>query len=437
VASYKRQGRGDPPGAGAGCDPPIRAPVSAVLQHGSATGDLSVLTRTGSTVSRNGAFTYDIIYVGFLLGHGGDALQMLDLANGIKTRGARVKIVLPALETSVKFKERCDILGIDCERSSKLSATMDVARQSPLSVLQLLTSIDAPLVHFHTGNSCLPRTVLAALEVLRYRPSFVTLQSPYETIVPGSLRARIWAATARRKLAAVVSPSEHGTDFQRRLGIPAATAVTVRNGIDIHKMASGDESRPRTALGIGADARIVLFCSRIDGQKRPIDAVRIFAGVAREFPTALLVFVGQGEEEHAVRQEAARLAINDRVRMIGYQMNVQDWLAASTVWLLPTERENFSVAVLEALAAGCAVLSTSCPGNDEVLVNEENSLTFSVGDVPSATEKLRQLLRDQSLRCGLGERAKSSAQEYSIENMVESYRRIYNRSTLAPDSLRT
>ena len=56
--------------------------------------------------------------------------------------------------------------------------------------------------------------------------------------------------------------------------------------------------------------------------------------------------------------EAKRLGLADRVRLVGYQTNVPDWLAAATVWLLPTERENFSVAVLEALAAGCTVLST-------------------------------------------------------------------------------
>ena len=67
----------------------------------------------------------------------------------------------------------------------------------------------------------------------------------------------------------------------------------------------------------------------------------------------------------------------DRVRLVGYQTNVPDWLAAATVWILPTERENFSVAALEAMAAGCAVASTICPGNAEVLLDGVNSLTFA------------------------------------------------------------
>jgi glycosyltransferase involved in cell wall biosynthesis len=393
------------------------------------------MTEQSSTHSRRDGRP-DVTYVGFLLGHGGDALQMLDLANGIKNRGARVKIVLPALDTSVKFKERCDVLGIECERSPRFAVTMAGAKQNPLSVLQLLRTVNSPIVHFHTGNSCLPTTVMAAIELLRYRP-FATIQSPYETVSPGSVRARVWAATARRRMTAVVSPSDHGTEFQRRLGIPAPISVTVRNSIDVQGMAGGDGRGPRERVGLGPDDPMILFCSRIDGQKRPVDAVRIFAGVAGEFPTATLVFVGQGDQVDAVTKEAASLGIGNRVRFAGYQTNVPSWLAASTVWLLPTERENFSVAVLEALAAGCVVLSTSCRGNDEVLVNRQNSLTFPVGDVAAATDALRALLRDPSLRQRLSDAGRRAAQQYSVDNMVESYRRIYTRAKDVPAALRT
>jgi glycosyltransferase involved in cell wall biosynthesis len=378
----------------------------------------------------------DVAYVGLLLGHGGDALQMLDLANGIQQRGARVHITLPAVPTSVTFKERCDTLGIACERSPLLSVSMQGARQNLLSVMQLLRSIRAPVVHFHTGNSYLPRSVMLALELLRYRKTFVTLQSPYETMTPGSARARVWALTARHKLAAVVSPSRHGTEFQLQCGVPQELAVTVRNSINLAAMASGDASAPRAALGVDADVPIVLFCSRIDGQKRPLEAVRIFAGVAAEFPTALLIFAGRGNLEGAVVEESARQGVADRVRLVGYQTNIPSWLAAATVWLLPTERENFSVAVLEALAAGCPVLSTSCQGNDEVLVDGENALVFPVGDVAAATAKLRKLLCDPRLRRQISERAQVTAQKFGVAQMVDGYRAVYQRAEKVPQSLR-
>src|SRR5215218_3318439 len=336
----------------------------------------------------------DIAYIGFVLGHGGDALQMLDLASGARAQGARVRIIVPELESSLSFKARCDELGIDCLRSSLISVTADGIRQHPLDVTRLLRSVKEPIVHFHTGNSCLPRTVMTSLVALRYRRSFVTLQSPYETLEARSLRARYWALTARWSLAAVVSPSEHGSRFQREMGVPDALVTTIHNSIDVDAIRSGDGAVAREQLGVGADVPLVVFTSRLDGQKRPLEAVEIFSAVAAEFPTARLVFVGRGDLHEAVVVAAEQRGLADRVDMMGYQTNIGDWLAAATVWLLPTERENFSVAVLEAMAAGCAVLSTTCRGNDEVLVDGVNSRTFAVGDVPAAQSGLRGLLAD-------------------------------------------
>jgi glycosyltransferase involved in cell wall biosynthesis len=370
--------------------------------------------------------TGEVAYVGFLLGHGGDALQMLALANGVQEAGRRVRIILPAVESSVTFKDRCDALGIECLRTPLISASMQGSRQNLASVIRLLRSIDEPTVHFHSGNSCLPRSVLLGLAMLRYRRPFVTLQSPYETITPGSARARFWAVMAGRKLAAVVSPSAHGARFQIRCGVPASLVTTVRNSIDVDGFGHGDPDAARAALQVGPDDQVVLFCSRLDAQKRPGEAVAIFAAVAAEFPRAVLIFIGQGDEEELVRTEAERLGVAERVRLMGYQTNIPSWLAAATVWLLPTERENFSVAVLEALAAGCAVLSTSCEGNDEVLVDGENAITFAVGDVAAGISGLRALLSDPALRHRLGEAGRATAQNYTVKNMVSSYLALYD-----------
>jgi glycosyltransferase involved in cell wall biosynthesis len=371
----------------------------------------------------------DVAYVGFLLGHGGDALQMLALADGVQRNGGRSRIIVPASEHSVTFQARCESLDVPCERTPLIAADMHGPRQNIRSLLKLLRTIDAPIVHFHTGNSCLPRSAMLGMETLRFPKAFVTLQSPYETIDPGGIRARFWALTARRRFAAVVSPSTHGTRFQMRCGIPARLAVTVNNSIDTEKAASGDGARPRDLLGVDADTPLVVFTSRVDSQKRPADAVRIFSKVADEYPSAVLVFVGNGTLEEAVVAEAARWGISDRVRLVGYQTNIPDWLAAATVWILPTERENLSVAVLEAMAAGCAIVSTSCPGNDELLIDDTNASMFPVGDVDTGAARLRALLGDSTLRERLGSEARAAASEYSVARMVDNYCHLYQRRT--------
>ena len=370
---------------------------------------------------------YDVVHVGFLLGHGGDALQMLSLANEASRAGARVKVVVPLHEESESLELRCDALGIDCERTSLLRAGMHGAKQNLRSLIDLFRSWDAPVVHFHTGNSYLPRAAMIALSVVRRKGSLVTIHSPYETVQPGSWRARFWAFMAARRMVAVVSPSHHGTQFQRACGLPENRLATINNGVDIAQFSSGDATVARLALGISDSVPIVLFCSRIDEQKRPVDAVRIFADATQDAPNSVLLFVGSGDLEAQVLTTANELGVADRVKFVGYQINIPDWLAASTVWLLPTARENFSVALLEALAAGCCILTTACPGNTEVLVTEVNGVLFDVGDTAAATRQLHRLLGDSDLRAALAQEARRTASRFGSDRTLARYFDIYRR----------
>jgi glycosyltransferase involved in cell wall biosynthesis len=377
----------------------------------------------------------DALYVGFLTGHGGDAVQMLHLADGMHRRGARVRIVVPLTDTSIVFADQCAALGIECERTNLIRSDQSGPRQSLRSMIRLARSLRAPIVHFHTGNSCLPRAAMLALELTRAPRAFATIQSPYETIEPTSVRAKFWAFAARRRLHAVVSPSEHGSAFQRSCGLDDSQVVTARNAIDTDAIARGDASKARAELGLTPDEQLIVFTSRIDGQKRPVDAVRMLAQVADEFPQASLVFVGTGDQSAEVSRVAAELGVASRVRLLGHRTDVADWLAALTVWVLPTERENFSVAILEALAAGCPVLSTTCPGNTEVLVDNDNSLTFGVGDIDAGSAALRRLLGDPVLRARLSQRGVECARAYTVDHMVDEYIRLYDRFGALPGHL--
>ena len=137
-------------------------------------------------------------------------------------------------------------------------------------------------------------------------------------------------------------------------------------------MSSGDAAAARRQLGVGPAVPLVVFTLASTGRSAPSRRCRIFAAVAGDVPDALLVFIGGARSRTRSSPRPPARGLAGRVVMAGYQTNIADWLAAATVWLLPTERENFSVAVLEAMAAGCTVLSTTCKGNNEVLVDGVN-----------------------------------------------------------------
>ena len=265
----------------------------------------------------------DVTYIGFLLGHGGDALQMLDLAAGIQERrGRRADSGAGDRVHRRRSSSAARRSDIDCERTPLITASMDGPVSACGPSCGCCGRSTHPIVHFHTGNACLPTSVMTSLELLRYRRCFVTLQSPYETMTPGQLRARFWATTARAPVPRRDLAERPRTEFQVRCGVPDDIAVVARNSIHADGLTGGDGRRARAHVRGRArrpDRPVLVPHRRAEA---PVEAVEIFAGVAAEFPTAVLVFVGRGDEEQSVEAEAARLGLADRVRLMGYRTDI-------------------------------------------------------------------------------------------------------------------
>ena len=359
----------------------------------------------------------DILYVGFVSGHGGDAMFMLELASGMKKRGKRVEVIIPTTPQADLFLDLCREHGLTASKDMRL---MDGGNGALWRRIGFFLRHRAPVVHLHTGDHYLSRTTLLALDAIQYRRVFVTVQNPYD-----QCRSRYWVNAAPRRLHAVICPSDHGRQTQLGYGLPSTLIRTIHNGIDAKRFQSGHPATPFTLLGLPPESRLIVCSSRLDSQKRPMDALRVFSLLAGEFPEIHLAFLGEGGLRPELEKLTLESGLTERVHFLGFQDNIPDWLAAATVWYFPTERENFSLAVLEAMAAGCPILSTRCPGNNEIFIDGQNALITDVGDLQAQTDSLRRLLLDETLRIHLGEGARRSSAEHSMERVLDQHEDCY------------
>ena len=371
----------------------------------------------------------DILYIGFVLGHGGDAAQMLDLASSMAARGRRVRVIVPDLPTTAGLALRGSKRGVDVVRTDLIDADPVAPRQIPERLHRLFQEHPAELIHLHTGDFCLSRTVprIMGERGIPRHSALVTVHSPYDTLTPDHERAIAWAQAARRRLRFIVCPSRHAVDVQRKYGVPASVLAHIPNGVDAARFACGNAARARSSIGIREDWPLLVFTSRLDPQKRPQDALEVFTRIARDFPMSQLAFVGSGELEDSLHRAAYLAGLSPRVHFAGYRDDVPDWLAAANAWLFPTEAENFSLALLEALSAGCPVVSTQCRGNDEVLVPGRNALTHGVGDIDGMETAVRVLLNDAAFGARISREARRTANRYTLERMTDRYARLYGR----------
>src|SRR5690606_11637432 len=184
--------------------------------------------------------------------------------------------------------------------------------------------------------------------------------------------------------------------LERMPTLDPARLLTIEGGVTPRPVSRGREA-VRAELGIPLDVLVVGSVGRLAPQKRFDRLVAEFAALP---PPARLVIVGEGSERPEIEAAARRLGVADRVILTGYREDVGDLLSALAIYVVSSDREGTSNAMVEAMAAGLPVISTPVSGAREALEPAEDDpagqLTdFQPGSIAAA---LRALATDPDRR---------------------------------------
>jgi N-acetyl-alpha-D-glucosaminyl L-malate synthase BshA len=172
--------------------------------------------------------------------------------------------------------------------------------------------------------------------------------------------------------------------------------------------------------------KIVMHASNFRKLKRVTDVVRIFSEINKKVPSKLL-FVGDGPERPAAESLARELGVYDETRFVGRQEQIEEVLAISDLFILPSDYESFGLAALEAMAAGVPVISSNAGGLPEVNIEGETGYLADVGDVDTMSQRAIELLSDENKLKHFKTKAAAHARLYDIETIVPRYEALYNR----------
>jgi len=156
-----------------------------------------------------------------------------------------------------------------------------------------------------------------------------------------------------------------------------------------------------------------------------LQAVKSLRTDSREF---MVVIMGTGRAEHALRQLLVTLGLSDIVTIVPVLNPWRSVVAAGDIFVQPQPLRAFSAFVLEAMAVGTAV--AACWGGvDDLIVPNQTAVTFEPGSEPSIRQALKQLLDDRDY----ARRLAATAQEhiragYSVSAMISATFRIYRES---------
>lgn len=225
---------------------------------------------------------------------------------------------------------------------------------------------------------------------------------------------------------AVVTVSDYAANLLReRFGQDAAKIRRVYNGVDVSKFSGAIFSSPvPTIVGIG----------RLIEKKGFADLIRACNLLKKRGRNFRCDIIGEGPLEEKLRAQIAKLDLESHVALIGpkTQKEIGEMLGAATVLVLPSvvdpdgARDNLPTVIMEAMAAGLPVVSTSIGGIPEMVVHGETGVLVQSGDVTALTDAIERSIIDLALARKLGQAGhERAARLFSIERNVRELRAFF------------
>jgi glycosyltransferase involved in cell wall biosynthesis len=198
------------------------------------------------------------------------------------------------------------------------------------------------------------------------------------------------------------------------------------NGIDVarfdrRRLMDSSLEDLRREIGIDAGAPVIGFVGRLVEEKGILDLLQAATTVIEAIPNAQLLIVGPYDEEKpdALRPDVAeRYGVAANCRFVGMRNDMPELYALMDVLVLPSYREGFPRAPMEASAMGVPAMATDIRGCREAVVHGENGLLFPVGDADALAQSLIELLQDDERRARMGEAGRRIAEDRFDEQKV-------------------
>lgn len=303
----------------------------------------------------------------------------------------------------------------------------ELALSSKLVDMVKLHKIDVLHVHYaipHAYAGYMAKKMLAEENI--FIPMVTTLHGTDITLVGNHPFYKPAVTFSINNSDVVTSVSQSLKDDTLRLFEIRKEIHVVPNFIDIPKKVNVYRECQRDIMAEPHE-RIVSHVSNMRKVKRVEDVIEIFDRIQKKIP-AKLVMVGEGPERETCERLCVKKGIADKVLFVGNSNEVDKILCFTDLFLLPSEKESFGLAALEAMACGVPVISSNTGGLPEVNIQGISGFLSDVGNVGEMAKNALKILESDESLAKFKKQAIESAMVFDTKKIVPLYERLYEEA---------
>jgi len=300
--------------------------------------------------------------------------------------------------------------------SALASKMVDVVRHEKLDVLHVHYAIP------HATSAFLAKEILKTHDI--HIPVVTTLHGTDITVVGRD-------ATYKPMVTFSINKSDGVTTVSESLRRETFEAFEINNEIEVipnfvdmerfHKQKKEHFKKIICPEG----EKLIVHVSNFRPVKRIADIIHAFGKIKRTVASKLLL-IGDGPERVQMEKLCRDLELCDDIRFIGKLDAIEEVLSVADLFFMPSEKESFGLAALEAMACEVPIITSNAGGLPEVNIQGETGFMSDIGDIDDMVKNALFVLRDENLP-GFKSRALKKAKEFDIKNVVPLYEAFYQK----------
>lgn len=358
--------------------------------------------------------------------YGGSGVVATELGKGLAKRGHQVHFITyrqPA--RLIRFQENVFYHEVSSADYPLFEyPPYDTALTSKLVDVVKYENLDLLHVHYaipHATVAYMAKKIL--LTEGRYVPTVTTLHGTDITLVGSNRTFAPVVAFSINKSDGVTAVSDSLKRQTYDLFDISNDIEVIHNFIDFERFRRVNKDHFRKAIAPDGE-KILVHTSNFRKVKRVGDVVKIFEKVYQKVPSKLLL-IGDGPERQNVEELCRDIGLCDEIRFLGKQDAVEEILAISDLFIMPSESESFGLAALEAMACEVPVISTNIGGLPEVNIEGITGFLSNVGDINEMADNAVRLLSNENMLATFRNNALEQAKKFDISNILPHYERYY------------